>query len=362
MTAPFENIVQHLFHQPSLQSVTIDELERMTQQYPSFAAARFLLLKKMQDTNHPEFSSQLHVTTLYFNNPLWLQFLLQPQNGVVMPSAVTKETIVGHTGPAEASFPLATVEASAMGDSITASATIEEEEEEEETLHEESVPVEIPVPIKEIQTAAIDIKEAPQEAAPVRQQAEEPMAMPEEHTVQSVMLDEEMPADDTYDGTPTAAPAEEKPASTTTEPAPASLLSNLSGKIIIETQQAKDDLLFEPYHTIDYFASQGIRLDKIEPNPQDKLGRQLKSFTEWLKGMKRLPQASVEKVLATNEESAVITAAAHSVEDKEVITEAMAEVFAKQGLHEKAAGVYRKLSLLNPAKSAYFAARIEALK
>jgi hypothetical protein len=78
MMAPFDNIVQHLFHQPSLQSVTVGELERMVEQHPSFAAAQFLLLKKMQDTAHPDFTSQLHKTTLYFNNPLWLQFLLQP--------------------------------------------------------------------------------------------------------------------------------------------------------------------------------------------------------------------------------------------------------------------------------------------
>src|SRR5882757_493323 len=79
MQAPFDNIVQHLFHQPSLHSVTVDELENMAQQHPYFAAAHFLLLKKMQDTDHPQFDTQLHKTTLYFNNPLWLQYLLQPE-------------------------------------------------------------------------------------------------------------------------------------------------------------------------------------------------------------------------------------------------------------------------------------------
>ena len=46
MQAPFDNIVQHLFHQPSLHSVTVDELENMAVQHPYFAAAHFLLLKK----------------------------------------------------------------------------------------------------------------------------------------------------------------------------------------------------------------------------------------------------------------------------------------------------------------------------
>ncbi|MBS1567415.1 MAG: hypothetical protein JST39_23735, partial [Bacteroidetes bacterium] len=133
-------------------------------------------------------------------------------------------------------------------------------------------------------------------------------------------------------------------------------------KVIIETPMAKNDMLFEPYHTIDYFASQGIRLDKLEPHPQDKLGRQLRSFTEWLKSMKKLPQASIEKALGENEESAVVAAATHSIEGKEVITEAMAEVFEKQGMRDRAIEIYRKLSLLNPSKSAYFADRINRLK
>ena len=40
----------------------------------------------------------------------------------------------------------------------------------------------------------------------------------------------------------------------------------------------------------------------------------------------------------------------------------MAEVFIQQGKIEKAHDIYKKLSLLNPAKSAYFAAKIELLK
>src|SRR5690606_32245525 len=45
-------------------------------------------------------------------------------------------------------------------------------------------------------------------------------------------------------------------------------------------------LTFEPYHTIDYFASQGIRI-KEDARPGDRFSQQLKSFTEWLKSMKR---------------------------------------------------------------------------
>jgi hypothetical protein len=119
--------------------------------------------------------------------------------------------------------------------------------------------------------------------------------------------------------------------------------------------------IFEPYHTVDYFASQGIRL-VLEENPSDKLGKQLKSFTDWLKVMRKLPQKNREIVPDIAAERQVQAIAAHSIERKEVITEAMAEVLAKQGMREKATEMYRKLSLLEPEKSAYFAEKIEKLK
>ena len=54
--------------------------------------------------------------------------------------------------------------------------------------------------------------------------------------------------------------------------------------------------------------------------------------------------------------------AEHSLESKEVLTETMAEVWEKQGNKPKAIDIYSKLSLLEPLKSAYFAAKIEDLK
>ena len=121
------------------------------------------------------------------------------------------------------------------------------------------------------------------------------------------------------------------------------------------------DLAFEPYHTVDYFASQGIKF-KEEEKPQDKFGMQLKSFTEWLKTMKRLPVEAIASAMESNIEKKVEQRAEHSLENREVITEAMAEVWEKQGNTGKAIEIYSKLSLLDPSKSSYFAAKIEALK
>ncbi|MBL7725018.1 MAG: hypothetical protein JNK27_12765 [Chitinophagaceae bacterium] len=121
------------------------------------------------------------------------------------------------------------------------------------------------------------------------------------------------------------------------------------------------ELTFEPFHTVDYFASQGIRF-KEEDKPADKFGKQLKSFTDWLKTMKRLPVTEMAKTVEIQAEQKVEQLAGQSIADREVITEAMAEVWEKQGNVFKAIEIYRKLSLLEPSKSPYFAAKIEELK
>jgi hypothetical protein len=119
--------------------------------------------------------------------------------------------------------------------------------------------------------------------------------------------------------------------------------------------------LFEPYHTVDYFASQGIKV-REEEKPKDRFSQQLKSFTEWLKVLKKVPGGELTQVNDPQLERKVDQMAEHSVVDREVVTEAMAEVWEKQGNREKAEEVYAKLSLLEPSKRAYFAAKIEELK
>ena len=119
-------------------------------------------------------------------------------------------------------------------------------------------------------------------------------------------------------------------------------------------------MLFEPMHMVDYFASQGIKLSD-EVKAGDKLGKQLKSFTEWLKTMKKVHvETEVETAIKTDTNVQIL--AENSNTETEVLTESMAEVFARQGKTAKASEVYQKLSLLNPAKSTYFAAKLENLK
>ncbi len=115
-----------------------------------------------------------------------------------------------------------------------------------------------------------------------------------------------------------------------------------------------------PYHRVDYFDSQGIKLEEEKAN--DKLGMQLKRFTDWLKQMKRVNTNTIELENDEAGETQVQHIAEHSNESKEIITEAMAEVLIKQGKPKQAIQIYEKLSFNNPSKSAYFAAKIEELK
>ncbi|MFT3935147.1 MAG: hypothetical protein QM726_16080 [Chitinophagaceae bacterium] len=527
MQAAFNNIVQHLFHQPSLHSVTVDELENMAEQHPYFAAAHFLLLKKMQDTSHAGFGEQLLKTTLYFNNPLWLQYLLQPEsagNFKVLDKSpfITSDNESLETGISITAYQQQEEEILAVkepqADAIANNVMAHQEElpvvassgimdvitevfndkQEETPVITEPVSSETNEVTKEesilsnnnnivtdqdshqqehVQTESYnEVKEAAQQPArpnyesiieQIRQANKAENVSTEEQVItgsnnetvepiknasadnavtetsplhspalflyqipnleekqqedESALVAEQPKTEETIQETPStvlfaydipnieetkqveevlplvaeqAAPEEvieqnyspvlfkydipgieaikdeaslEEPILAENQPnedaIPSLLGQQLSSlKTIIETPDAKDDVLFEPFHTVDYFASQGIKLSKLDANPKDKLGKQLKSFTEWLKSMKKLPQVSIDKILSENDESKVVADAIHSIENKEVITEAMAEVFEKQGLFDRAAGVYQKLSLLNPDKSAYFAAKIDALK
>lgn len=123
----------------------------------------------------------------------------------------------------------------------------------------------------------------------------------------------------------------------------------------------KAALSFTPYHTVDYFASQGIKV-KNDLGTSTKFGEQLKSFTDWLKEMRRLPEAAVTANFSIREQASVESLAEKSIEGENALTDSMAQVWAKQGNYKKAIEVYQKLSLQNPSKRSYFAAKIEHLK
>ncbi|MFN5423459.1 MAG: hypothetical protein ACK5AO_09345 [bacterium] len=132
-------------------------------------------------------------------------------------------------------------------------------------------------------------------------------------------------------------------------------------KTEVQSESAFDEMSIplEPYHTIDYFASQGINISHIDD--KDEFGKKVKSFTAWLKTMKRLqPEQDnhTRKELESDPDFSVSDAS----DPETIVTEAMADVYVKQGLVEKAIEIYHKLSLQNPDNSRIFTDKILVLK
>ena len=336
MKVQLEHILQNLFHKPSLEEVNVYELEQMVKEHPYFSTGHYLLAQKLKHENGEHGEQQSQRAALYFHDPLWLQWQL-------------KQFSNGHA-----------VEAKEPGAHVPL--PLEEPVEKEVVFDQEEEPRELEQPVK-------------QEEPEQRIDHEQPLEPEEQLAVETIgPVEEAIPAEPEIEAEQTAKALESASENENSSPADEiqSLHESAPAPPVADEPKAsepskpviqKEDppLVFEAYHTIDYFASQGIK-PMVEVQPGDKLGKQLKSFTEWLKTMKRLPQTQIEAITDESEQQHIRQAAAESLEQKEVVTETMAEVLVKQGKNAEAIAIYEKLSLLDPSKSAFFAAKIENLK
>ncbi|MBX3255259.1 MAG: hypothetical protein KF862_14055 [Chitinophagaceae bacterium] len=328
-----ENILQFYFHRSTLEEVDMREVEQLAVQYPYLRTAQYFLAKKYLQTNHPECKKQLAKTALFFNNPHWLSLLLHDQLFVkeafeenVVSKVIAEQDIVADEAPLinEGNEP------PVVAESI--------QEEQKETL---------PATDDEPAETALETPgEAAPETLPVIESGQENEVMEDAASAQ---------ADEEY--REAQQPGEEEKFA---------VIEQVSFRLPFEKKggqtndlPAEGTIPIEPLYTIDYFASQGIKLREIEG--KDKLSVKLRSFTEWLKTMKRIHPEKLENESEEQVQTKIQHIAEHSNEANEVLTEAMAEVFARQGLFQKAAEVYQKLSLQNPDKRAYFAAKISKL-
>ncbi|MDO6431602.1 hypothetical protein Q4E93_13440 [Flavitalea sp. BT771] len=415
MSLSTQHIIRHLFQAESLKEVSRQQLEELVEEYPSFGVGRYLLSRKLQAEGADNFNEETQKTNLYFTNPFWLQWLLQdaarPSGGIEpVPREIQEEiTPPGQWDAAgDAELPAEEVFAPVTDpteETIDTIVTPESEPDETggamplaETQEESRPPSAADELMKSIaefqeqrrseQAAAVEEKETPSMgiAGLALEQAEE-LTPPEASIAGEPVAGEthgegtEFPVEAAGSGEQTSFPVEEvhaeartpvvevspeAPAATEEAPGHGQGTDYPAEPVIVAGEnhtgeKVPEAPLFEPYYTVDYFASQGIRL-VLDENPTDKLGKQMKSFTDWLKVMRRLPQKTREIIPDIAAEHQVQAIAAHSIERREVITETMAEVLAMQGMREKATEMYRKLSLLEPEKSAYFAEKIEQLK
>jgi len=318
-------LAQQLTGKQNLEDCSLDEVKHIAQRYPYFAPAQFLLLQKLRQSGPPEEAeTQYQKAVLFYPDPLQFEFFISSGN---------------FYGDETETHEMASLSPETL------------EEEKKENITENDVQQTL-TGTEELQSSPINEETNPASALQPTDFIEEvnPVDSKEEATDYSpVNIAQEEPQEIIVSEVTVANGLEE-----TTAVQPEKIEPS-------EPAQTTAALAFEPYHTVDYFASQGIKISQDEL-PKDKLGKQLKSFTEWLKTMKRLPAVQLDENTENAAEKGVETLANRSVSDSEVLTEAMAEVWVKQGLPEKALDIYNKLLLHNPSKKAYFAAKIENLK
>ncbi len=314
----------------SFNSSDVHLLMQVTEEYPYFSLAHFFKLKK--DTVYDENSAAK--TALHFHNPFLLNFRLNnSESGQAIKPVVIIAQREKEEKIQEEFLPMTNAANLAHMDEPFAGTNLEVENEfqyNNERLH--------PIPEK---TARL----------------QENAGIPVVDGALQNLLDKNSFLKHEEEFGPQMVPAIATPENKEA-PMPEKKDTN-DPEVAFSQQTLPQEWLFEPLHTTDYFASQGIKITEDTAN-SDKLGKQLKSFTEWLKIMKKQSHYKVSPDAPVDH--AVENLAEKSNEEQEIITETMAEAYKTQGKTEKAREIYQKLSLLNPSKSAYFAAQIEYLK
>jgi len=429
MNFTVNEITNSIAGKPSLSECSVDELRQIASQYPFFGPAQFLYVKKLKEVDSWQLKEQIHKASLYFQNPLWLDHLLngtapapvivtmKEEEFIQQPVAekevpVRQEEVIDHSLNTTAYTPIAVAikeekfipepaaemetpatQEELVDHSLNTAAeppvafTIKEEfitqtgaevetpaMQEEVVDHSLNTAAEVPValtikeeeyiqePAAEMETRATQ-EEVVDHSLNITDGAPVALTIKEEGYIQEPAAEMEVPAthEEVVDQAKHNTESDSVESENQTEQYQPQLLVEMPKFKFEPVDVSKTQLTFEPYHTIDYFASQGIR-PTVEEKPKDQFSRQLKSFTEWLKVMKKLPVTEIAAAVSVVDEKKVEKMAELSINDREVVTEAMAEVWEKQGNPAKARETYEKLSLLNPGKSSYFAAKIEQLK
>ncbi len=340
-------LFESVFKKKLTDTDTVSYLERLTAEHPYFSVAQFYLLQ-LSESNTNAFKLQARKTTALFNNNYWLNFQLleagADNKSTIAVSPVLEEAAIAETYVEEKTEPIPADNNSTESfiAAVNVDTALQDEKLAEEIKDEESRVIEPVVEnVEEVASTKID-----------EHINAEPATEEIQYNASSDVIEASEPVIENMASTPI------KESKTTEE---------VVMKTPADTKPADEPLLFEPLHTTDYFASVGIKLSEEEKS-SGKLGKQLKSFTEWLKTMKKvhadqlIQAAGPAEVEAASAESNIQKLAERSNEEDQIITEAMAEVLLQQGKKEKALEILEKLSLLNPSKSIYFAAKINQIK
>ncbi len=298
-----EKALQKLTGRVSVSDMNIEAIEEMVKRYPYFSPAQYLFSLKLKREKHPLATPQAMKTALFFSNPYWLQYQLNSFKEVPPTTFVEVEPVESNSTITNTTIP-----------------TIETVK----TLMDNIGTLNTATNFDVIVDA--NSGDYPQEA-PVEYNSADAHKNNEDSKISSML---------------------------------AGHLADFKKPVDLNDTLESDNLN-EKLHTIDYFASQGIKID-LNELPKDKLTTKLLTFTDWLKVMRKSKQERINSPKNVELENAVAEIAQNSVELKEVLTETMAEVLVKQGQIDKAIQLFIKLSFSNPEKTAYFASKIQQLK
>jgi hypothetical protein len=418
MNESIREVLRYLTGSGNIESISLDYLQKLADDNPYFPVAQFLLTKKLKTENNDALLQQAQKTALYFSNPYWLHYQLTNEheqeavleaakssenekaipeynennkdNNVITDEQNNYDDLTTENRDLPTAFmeapaneieanPVSRTSASDVTEELKANRVLETNQGEEEIaaitrdttptteefLHEAVTPEEtfvrdnIEQVILETQIpATVDTNEVVEEMAGASRE-------PDETTDLFLQAAESSLEGPTGEDTSGHSQQNKIP-----EPEPDEherMFRNIKAMLDATSEEAEADvddgvIPIDPYYTIDYFASQGIKLE-LEQNPKDELGKHLRKFTDWLKHMKKLgPEDATEVIERSDTEADIQKIAETSNTVREVVTEAMAAVLEKQGKNDKAIELYKKLSFLYPHKSAYFADKIKNLK
>lgn len=397
MNASQEKALFHLTGQSDLSKIQESTLKQMAAEFPYFAPIHLFMAEKWHETDVVQYEAAAQKANLYFTNPYWLHYQLNSltDKPEMQDAGISLETIIRQTNqpnytglqkeniqelPASQTNELQPADPLLLDASFTSSPEIPVDPTPVSNTISNDFSIPTIEKVKEMMRGIdkqpmIEATDSlPEGIAAIAPElpilVESPVTFEGTNAAESDANDTEASIIDVendtveteYESLPIAESYDETSA---TAESNAKISSLLSGQLADFKKPVTDadqlGLPKDPMHTIDYFASQGIKID-LSQIPQDKLTTHLRRFTDWLKYMKSDNPNPIDLGTRKDLEEAVALIALSSNESKEVLTESMADVLQKQGQIDKAIQLYIKLSFLNPEKSAYFAGKIQHLK
>lgn len=393
MTA--NRIIQHIFQTPDIKQVNEPDIDWVISQYPYFTAARLLLAKKQYSEQKNLLAPAVKKAQQFSNNMHYFYRFITTDEAVAAPVVVEpvtsiNEETVNEVIEEEAGYEAKGYEAREQEAAYEAPAYEAPEqnagyEAKGYEAHDQKTAYETPD-----QKAAY---EAPAYETP--EQKADPYEAPIEDEITTFIADDELTVtpdnvtvtEEVPEPEPEIITEQTKAEEPEMEPEPIIVASDLPVAITAEEEPIKifplnmpalDDnstLTFQPLFSDDYFAYKRLKDPERADELNEKGKAEMKSFTSWLKEMKSSfadkaskdwyrQQINISYQDADPEVSeAVEKMAMNSITlNNDMVTETLAEVWAKQRQYSTAILIYQKLSLLNPAKSAYFAQKIKEIQ